>query len=389
MVALVTLATVGCAGNVTEDGSSESLDALGPDTGVNDPTEEGGLSSPPDSPASDTDPPSDATSAVDTGTGDPAKPPPLAKLACNGDPPAGAKAPPPLPTYAGACPTLASAPAANAITSSGASRSFKLAIPAGLDPKEKLPVIFLWHWLGGDAQGFYDKGEIQNAVDKQRFLAIIPESKKNASGKKVYQFQWPATLLDSEAAVAEETKFMDDMLACVAKQFPTVNANCISTGGVSAGALWTDQLAWRKSAMLSSFISMSGGINASFAKSWGPTARHVPGLVLWGGPTDSCGGLANFQSASQSLEGSMAGDGSFMIECVHNCGHAAPPVEPPPGFSVFSGIWNFAFDHPYWLGTGESPYKATGVPKSLPPWCAIGKGAATPRTGACPTASAC
>ena len=42
---------------------------------------------------------------------------------------------------------------------------------------------------------------------------LLPESKKDASGKKIYHLQWPATLLDSEAAVAEEMQFMDDMLA--------------------------------------------------------------------------------------------------------------------------------------------------------------------------------
>jgi len=104
-------------------------------------------------------------------------------------------------------------------------------------------------------------------------------------------------------------------------------------------------------------------------------------MVLWGGSSDVCV-ILNIQDASKDLENGLVKDGNFFLECIHNCGHAVPPFEPPPGSSKFKALWQFALDHPFWLKAGQSPY-SSGLPSDLPEWCAIGQGSATPRTGEC------
>lgn len=298
---------------------------------------------------------------------------------CDATPPAGAKVAPPPPTYSGTCPMLVSGK--NTITSSGVARTFLLAIPAGLMPSEKLPVVFMWHWLGGSADSFRSKGQVQAAVDGQRFLAILPESKGDIVWK------WPFDALQSNMRMEEEFRFFDDMLACAAEQF-NVNNNCVSSVGVSAGALFTSQLASGRSKTLASALVLSGGVG-SVAKPWAPAPRKIPMLVLWGGAMDNCLGLLNFQTTSQALETALVKDGHFLLECVHNCGHAEPPLEAPMMLSKYAAFWEFVFAHPYWLNAGDSPYKMTGLPMTFPSWCAIGKGSATPRTGMCPDKPAC
>src|SRR6185503_2107511 len=108
----------------------------------------------------------------------------------------------------------------NQISSSGAARSFMLALPANLDPNEVLPVIFLWHWLGGSAQSFYDKGDVANAVNTQRFIAVLPEAKGDAA------FKWPFEVTQTAPRMEEEFRFFDDMLACVSAQFH-VQKECV------------------------------------------------------------------------------------------------------------------------------------------------------------------
>jgi hypothetical protein len=50
-------------------------------------------------------------------------------------------------------------------------------------------------------------------------------------------------------------------------------------------------------------------------------------------------------------------------------------------------MWEFALNHPFWLPTGTSPFTEKGLPATMPAWCAIGAGNATPRTGGgCPAA---
>lgn len=298
-------------------------------------------------------------------------------VTCADEPPPGSELPDPLPTYAGTCPTLAAG--RNTISSSGADRQFLFVIPAGLAPTESLPVLFLWHWLGGDADGFLEKGEVQAAADRLRFLAVIPETK----GDLV--FKWPYSLIDSDARVEEELRFFDDMLACVAEQY-AVNRNCISSAGVSAGALWTDQLAPRRSRILASFISLSGGVGVAGdwlnpIRPWVGAEQRLPGIVLWGGPTDFCG--ITFQTTSRYLEDALVADGHFFVECIHNCSHSEPPLVPPAGESKYEAIWAFPLHHPFWLRPGESPYQVTGLPSNMPVWCGIGPGSATIRDGEC------
>jgi predicted esterase len=301
--------------------------------------------------------------------------PPVMKTGCWADPPPGAvQAPNPPPYSGGMCPMLMAGK--NTLRSSGANRTFLLAVPKDLKPTEVLPVVFLWHWLGGSADSFLRKGDIQNAVDQQRFLAVIPEAK----GDLV--FKWPYNVADAQPRVDEELRFFDDMLACVSQRFK-VNKNCVTSAGVSAGALFTDQLAAYRDRYLASAISLSGGVGGGLIRPFGNPMHKLPFLVLWGGMKDICI-VINFETASKELENALVRGGHFFLECVHNCGHAEPPVEPPPGSSRYSFLWQFAFDHPYWLRAGESPYKMSGLPKSAPGWCGIGRGSAKQRTGPCP-----
>lgn len=161
----------------------------------------------------------------------------------------------------------------------------------------------------------------------------------------------------------------------------------MSSVGVSAGALWIAQLASYRGDYLSSFISLSGG-TGGVIEPWSAPGHKMPGLVLWGGPTDSCFGLLMFQQTSLMLESELVNGGHFFLEFVHNCGHVQPPL--PAGMaSAFQGLWQFVFDHPYWLAPGESPYAAMGIPAGLPEWCGIGRGSATPRVGQCLEPPAC
>src|SRR5262249_2003978 len=148
-------------------------------------------------------------------------------------------------------------------------------------------------------------------------------------------------------------KFFEDMLACVEDQF-NANENCVASAGVSAGALWTDQLAGHRDQYLSSFISLSGGTGGNAQPSGAPTPMML-GFGLWGGPTDQCFNLLNFQQASLDLESHLVAENHFFIECIHDCGHQEPPM-PPGANSKYEALWQFALDHPYWFGPGQSPY---------------------------------
>lgn len=310
----------------------------------------------------------------------------LSTVTCSTPPPPGAELADPIPQYSGGlCPELVAG--MNTLVTNGTERRFLLAIPKEIPDGESLPVLFLYYWLKGSASSFYKKGEIEAAVNQQRFIAVIPEAKGDLDLFGLVDLPWPILVFTPDSRFEEEFRFFDDMLACVGAQFP-INKECVSVIGVSAGALFGVQLAGARSRHISSLISLSGGTQSDgasnmFIKPYKVPEHKWPALVLWGGPLDSCA-LLNFQAASQALEDHLVQAGQFFVECVHNCRHGEPPVEAPEGMSKYAAIWEFAFTHPYWLPLGVSPLQVTGIPPSWPSWCGIGKGSAVPRVGPCP-----
>lgn len=300
-------------------------------------------------------------------------------LRCHDDPPDGATLAPDIQPYGGSCPVLEvglmEGQAYNVLPQQiGGERQFLVIAPEDATPDERLPVIFLWHWLGGDAEGFYERGDVQNAVNQKRFIAVIPEAREDLL------FKWPYSALDTDEDQQNEFAFFDDMLSCVAEQF-NVNKDCVASTGVSAGALFTAQLAGHRGDVLSSFMSLSGG-TGGLIKPWTAPDHKMPAMVLWGGPDDFCIAI-DFQQTSQDLEMNLEAGGHFILECVHNCNHSTPPFPVDPGETAFAPLWDFFLDHPYWLAPGQSPYVDFGIPEGMPDWCAIGAGNAVPPPEPC------
>lgn len=297
---------------------------------------------------------------------------------CGTVPPDDAALPAPLPEPTGTCPDLV--PGVNMIESDGNMREMIVVAPSDLEPDEQLPVAFLWHWLGGSPEDFVEIAEVQAAVDQFRFLALVPRDKGDLT------FRWPFTTLDPEDRVQEEFVFFDDMLACAAASYPIDNT-CVSSVGVSAGALFTSQLGAARSEWLSSMVVLSGG-TGGLVRPWMGAEHILPAMVLWGGDEDFCVAV-DFAETSADLEQGLQADGHAVIECVHNCGHTAPPFDSGvPDVTGFAGMWRFFLDHPYWLAAGETPW-AEERPGIAPEWCSVGVGSSEQRTGECPDGPGC
>jgi predicted esterase len=359
----------------TSDSTSESSDTNDETTST---TEESTSDTTDDDTTSETtDETTDDTTDESTGDGD--GDPPMLPL-CGTEPPDGAELAPELPTYGGICPILEPGQL-NLIDTTSGERSFILVVPSDLGEDEVLPVMVLFHWLGADAQDFYDRAEAQDAVDHYRFIAIIPNGRDI---EDFVPFRWPFAVSDLDFLMQEDFDFFDDMLACVAEQF-AVDKECVSAMGVSAGAMFSSMLASRHGDRLASYISLSGGVGG-LIKPWQGGGNIMPAMVLWGGRQDFCIAI-DFATASKQLETDLAANGHPIVECIHNCTHATPPFEPPmdqPDLPTFAPAWEFLLAHPYWLEDGYSPYSEFDtMPSPWPDWCAFGANNAVERVGEC------
>lgn len=391
LLGLPLLAAIAC-GDPTGDGNDAASQATGDEsTGDGHATTSGGsggTTAASDTPTSTSG--ASGTASASTGSDpstsggtDPTTGGGATGVRCGDTPPQGATLAPEIPAYAGTCPVIETGfmegQAYNIVSQTIGGkmydREFLVIAPDDVAPDERLPVIFLWHWLGGEAKDFYDRGDVQNAVNEKRFIAVIPEARGDVL------FKWPFSILDSEESLEGEFEFFDAMLECVNEQF-NVDKECVSSTGVSAGALFTSQLAGGRGDRLASFMSLSGGTGGGTVKPWSVPRHKMPAMVLWGGPNDFCVAV-NFQATSQDMEKHLEEGGHFVLECVHNCNHSTPPFEVPDGMTAFAPLWDFVLDHPYWLEPGDSPYLNGGLPDSMPTWCAVGVGNAVPPPGTC------
>lgn len=292
-----------------------------------------------------------------------------------GAPDAGPRTPPPLPTYAGTCPTLVAGSTQamgrnqNFLTA-GDSREFYVLIPPNYTATKRYPVVFGYHWLNASAGSVIRDAELEEAVRQYEFIAVVPENLMNGS-QKAYSFDWPFV---ETMSAPKELQLFDDVLACLNEQF-SVDPLRVHVFGASAGGLWTTYLSTTPSVdRVASVLTISGGLGevalgVTWRIPWVAQPNKFPAMVVWGGPTDWL--AVNFDEASRRYRDALRGDGHPVVTCVHSAGHGIPPFPAQAdGGLKFAGFWDFFRDHPYGVPAGTTPYSA-GLPSSLPSYCQL------------------
>ncbi len=332
VLVLVILASGGCGGtaDVLDDGNDNQGDGFidAPDAG----TPDGGAGAEPESgePGEPEGP--------EPGEPEPGEPEPEGPNEPEAEPGPGRAA----PVYEGSCPTFVEG-RNRGFESGGLDREFVLDLPR--NPRGA-PVVFAWHWLGGDAELLISSLGLGQFADREGAIVVAPESQGA-------QFEW--RFLQGPQGNADLQLF-EDLLACLSTQFE-VDLDRIHATGHSAGGLWTSYLTMHEAQWLASTVSMSGGTDE---RMYTRPARPIPVLIIWGGEGDTYGGF-NFADASRVLSRRLVGDGHFVAHCVHSQGHRPPP-------NARDLVWSWFEAHP--AGIEVEPFEE-GLPSSWPSICAL------------------
>jgi len=244
----------------------------------------------------------------------------------------------PPPYSGGTCPSMEQGWNSGFVTGEY-EREFRLELP---ENPSGAPVIFLWHWLGGNADQIVEWAGFDGFPDSEGVILIAPETRG-------LQFEWDTF----DGADTPDLLMFDDLLSCLSQQY-SVDMNRIYASGMSAGGLWTVTLTNHRAQWLAASAPLSGGATSV---DWAPE-EAIPMLLTWGGPTDLYGSFS-FDDAQYDLIDQTDSAGQFTVKCEHDDGH----ILPPGGVDY---VWEFFEAHP--KDIDAEPW-ADALPDTLPEWC--------------------
>lgn len=280
----------------------------------------------------------------------------LSLLACEPDPASddtsdsapAAPAPPEPEAYSGgACPILEEG-RNDGFLSADVEREFLLELPE--DP-QGAPVVFAWHWLGGNARQFFSYTDIEERLPEELGAIVV------APDSCCSPVEW--SFVPSQDPTVDLT-FFDDMVSCLHSQYD-VDLDRIYTTGMSAGGLWSSFLAIHRSETLAAAAPLSGGTEG--ALEYDTPERKLPVLLTWGGESDVIGGGVNldFHEANLAFSADLQADESWVGHCVHSQGHTIHP-------DSLDVLVPFFRDHRW---SDAAPPWSAGMPEELPSWCGM------------------
>ncbi len=262
-----------------------------------------------------------------------------------------------LYTHISQCPTVSAG--ANTMTSAERKRTFQVMLPAtGTPTTDPMPIVFLYHGVGGDPKGILDESQFAKLLETEKFILVVPESERDTAGKAVLKTDWyyaaPQYDLDNPDLV-----YFDDLLGCVGKQYK-IDAARVYVTGMSGGGLISTFTALNRGKVVAAAAPFSGGYLNGL--DYPKDEQKTPFLVTWGGPTDKAY-EQNFETLAATLSSHLAAVSHPLVKCEHALGHKWPKEMTTPA-------WQFL--HAYELGKAGDPW-AAGLPASFPAYCKIAK----------------
>jgi len=214
------------------------------------------------------------------------------------------------------------------------------------------PLIFYWHGTGSQPSvATYALGNSTiNDVTAMGGIVAAPFHDPAAG-------TWPWYL--TAGTQEDDLLVADEVVACAIEQVG-IDTSHIHSIGMSAGALHTTQMSYRRSSYIASVTTYSGGlISAAMAPASEDPSNLFAALIFHGGESDVV--VISFQDASENYWQDLTDAGHFAAICNHGNGHSIPT-------DATASVWQFFQDHPY--GRSPSPY-ADGLPADFPSYCAL------------------
>jgi predicted esterase len=211
-------------------------------------------------------------------------------------------------------------------------------------------VVFAWS-AGGSAEA-YDF--LATRYDQDGYILVIP------NGRPQYPLTWDMDRGGAEA----DLRFFDDVVTCLAEQYP-IDLRRVHSTGYSVGGIFTAYLMGYRSETLASIVAWSTGETDPSGRRMVPSPRHrIPGLLYHGGSHDEPDYAG--REGTLALASRMASNGQFTVVCDHGLGHTIPgPLD-----ATLQQMWTFMLAHPFTPGNAAA-WAESGIAGKLPDFCRV------------------
>lgn len=255
-----------------------------------------------------------------------------------------------LPSVTGTCPKLAP----GVVTYSPSKLSKSRQVQIWVDPKatdKKGPLVFYWHGTTSSPnEALTGLGPAIEEITAMGGMVAAPIHDPEAG-----IFPW-FLVEDPTGKRLDDLYLADEILACAMKDLG-IDTHRIYSLGLSAGALQSTQISYRRSNYIASSVLYSGGLIID-APELPKNSHPFSSMIFHGGPSDIV--VIKFKETSERYLKALLDNKQFGFICDHGRGHIIPREGVGPA-------WAFLKDHPF---GSPSPY-AQGLPDSFPDYCKL------------------
>lgn len=255
-----------------------------------------------------------------------------------------------LPSITGTCPEIK-----NGLVSFKPDKLSKpRAVQIWVDPAakgKKGPLVFYWHGTTSNPQeALTGLGPAIKAITAAGGMVAAPTHDPEAGVFPWFLVEKP------QSPRLDDLYLADEILACAIKDIG-IDTRRIHTLGLSAGALQSTQMSYRRANYIASSVLYSGGLIIDAPESEEPSNRFSS-MIFHGGPSDIV--VIKFQETSERFMADLQKKDHFGFICDHQAGHIIPSDGVGPA-------WQFLSDHPF---GASSPYRS-GLPETFPAYCKL------------------
>lgn len=149
---------------------------------------------------------------------------------------------------------------------SGVTRRYWLHVPDGLPPRQKAPLVLVFHGSGGNGAGMESFCHFSEIADREKFIVVYPdaEAKNWNDGREVAG-------ISSQRDNVDDVGFVEALVGEIAKT-QQIDRKRIFAAGFSNGGILVHMLGAKLSEIFAAIAPVGGGIAEPFAPRFKPTA---------------------------------------------------------------------------------------------------------------------